>query len=311
MNKNKYKNMMFFAPDEGGGEGGGGGDRGAAEGAAAGAGGGEMTRGEAVFDPIPKTTTGDRPLPGKKTEAKPVSSSPEGAETTEAAPVKPSGEFDASKFAKEFGDTLSSTLKPILERTQPEKEMSQEEARKLLNYWDPDENWYKSFDNLETRNEAIGQMRDALVKQADTLAQFRMREMIDALREEIMPGLKTVSETANAQREERFNTQFPQLAKPELKPLIKSIAQDFVDNKKTFKSEGELFKALANGVEAVFKVSNPDFKLETTNNGGDQQSADRGGRQLPVTTPGGGGGTGRRESTTKTDKPRGLAIFDR
>jgi hypothetical protein len=295
MNNNKYKSKMFFAPDEGGGEGG-----------ESVAGTGEMTRGAAAFEPVTKSTTGDKPLP----ESKP-GEHVEGAGVEGTEPATQSG-FDASKFAKEFGDTLGTTLKPILEQRQvAEPQMTPEEAKKLLNVWEPDEQWYARYDNLESRAEAVSEMRDGLVKQADTIAQFRMREMIDQFKAEVMPHLNTVTQTANQQREERFAGMYPQLKEPALQPLIKAVAQDFVDNGKTFKTEQELFKALAGGVEAVLKVNNPDFKLETTNGGGQQQTEGRSNRSLPVTTPGGGGGTGRREGSNKEAKPRGLAIFDK
>jgi hypothetical protein len=189
--------------------------------------------------------------------------------------------------------------------------MTPEEARKILNIWEPDENWYKSYDNLETRADAIASMRDALVKQADTLAQFRMQEMIDQFRQEVMPHLTTSTQLVNQQREERFRTTYPQLADDGLQPLVKAVAQDFVDRGQIFKSESEMFKALASGVEAVLKVNNPEFKLEavTSQNGSTTQG--RSSRSLPVTTPGGGGGTGRREGQNQPAKPRGMAIFDK
>ena len=209
---------------------------------------------------------------------------------------------------------LGTTLKPILEKAsgEPAEKMSPEEARKVLNIWEPDEQWYARYDNLETRTDAVNEMRDGLVKQADTLAQFRMQEMIDQLRSEVMPHLQQSAQQANQQREERLRSTYPQLGDPAMQPLIKAIAQDFVDNGKTFKTESELFKALASGVEAVLKVNNPEFKLETANGSGQQQKqADgRSSGSLPVTSPGGGGGTGRREAP-KVDKPRGMAIFDK
>jgi hypothetical protein len=97
-----------------------------------------------------------------------------------------------------------------------------------------------------------------------------------------------------------------------MQPLVKAIAQDFVDRGQTFKSEQELFKALAGGVEAVLKVNNPEFKLETaTSTNGSETTKGRNPRSLPVTSPGGSGGTGRREGGPKPEKPRGMAIFDK
>lgn len=289
----KYKSKIFFDADTGGGEGGEGGDA--------------ASQGAQVFEPPAKVTTGEKALPGERVQAQ---NEPERKEEPSGEPAQPGG-FDASKFAKEFGATLSETLKPVIERGQPEEKMTPEEARRILNVWEPDDEWYKKYDNLDTRAEAVAIMRDGLIKQADTLNQFRMREMFDQLREEIMPGLQSVSQQANMQREERFHTSYPQLSNPAMQPLIRAIAQDMVDKGQTFENESKLFAAIASGVEAVIKVNNPEFKLETASNGSDQRNQGRGGRSLPVTSPGGGGGSGRRESSSKSDKPKGLAIFDK
>ena len=53
--------MKFLSPDEGGGEGGAGGESIAGT-------GGEMSRAQLRFEPIPKTTTGDKEPPTTKHE---------------------------------------------------------------------------------------------------------------------------------------------------------------------------------------------------------------------------------------------------
>lgn len=287
--------MMFLAGETG--EGGGGGP-------ASDVG---LTRGAQAFEPTPKTSAGEQPLPTKPSEG------PKGAETPSEPEPGAQPAFDPAKFAETFGTKLGDVLKPVIEQVQTpaEPQMTPEEARRILNVWEPDDNWYAQYDNLETRKDAVASMRDALITQADTLAQMRMREMIDAFKQEILPGIQNVQQTANQQREERFHSTYPLLAKPELRPLVDAIATDLHSRGQTFKTETEVFKAIANGVEAVLKVNNPEFKLETAETGGGQQTNDRGGRQLPVTTPGGGGGTGRRESGQKPAKPRGIAIFDK
>lgn len=294
--------MIFFDAESGGGDGGG----------TPPAGGGEVvSRGAAAFEPVTKTTTGEPPLPKPKTPEVPAQTGPKPEAGAGEPPATPEPPFDASKFAKEFGATLSETLRPVIDKATPTAPpMTPEEAKRILNVWEPDDNWYAQYDNLETRADAVAAMRDGLIRQADTLNQLRMREAIDQLREEIMPGFQMVSQTANQQREERLHSRYPQLAKPEMQPLVHAIATDMVQRQQTFTSETELFKALANGVEAVLKQSNPEFKLESPDNGA-PQPVDRGGRQLPVTTPGGGGGAGRRADDSKPAKPRGLAVFDK
>jgi len=285
--------MMFFAPDEGGGEGSGGEGEGA-----------EPSKGAAAFTPPAKSGTGDHEPPAPK-----AGSGTDGAGTGEGdgEPTAPAGGFDASKFAKEFGDVIGTHLKEAAPKPVA-KELTPEEAKKLLNVWEPDDAWYAEYDNLETRKTAVAKMRDGLVRQSDTIAQMRMQELISALKEELSPQLSAVQEMAEQQRNERMGKAYPDLAKPELNPLVNAVAQDLVKNGKKFNSESELFKALASGVEAVIKVNNPEFKLTTGSTPAGQQS--RGGRQIPTTTPGAGGSSGR-STTPTTSKPRGIAVFDK
>lgn len=295
--KNKYKSKMFFDADTGGGDGGvGGPDT-----------GGGVILGTDVFTPS-KITTGDRPLPEPKKEPKPLDvtpgSGPSGA-PTEPAKVEPSSGFDAEKFAR----TLGSELKPLIEKRDAKPPMTEEEARKLLKTWEPDDEWFKRYDNLDSRKTAVLEMRDALMTQADTLAQARMHELISGLRGEIGPQLESVRAYADQQRDERFVKAFPQLGKPELRPLVMAIADDLAKKGSKFQSESEAFTALANGVEAVMKANNPDFKLEPAGSNPEDRNKGQNQNQIPTMTPGAGGGTGRSSNPSPQPLKRGLAVF--
>lgn len=289
--KTKYK-MMFFQGDAGGAA--GGGDGGAAPG------GGESLGG-AAFVPPAKSGPGDRPLPPDKLDDKIAGHDPQVPAQDEP------GQFDPSKFAKEFGQSVAESLKTTVGAPR-EPEMSKEEAAKLLNIWNPDDAWYASYDNLETRKTAVEQMRDGLIRQADTIAQLRMQEALDSLREEYAPKLSMIEEQTTRQREERFHGSFPQLKNPGLQPLISAVTEDLVKQGKTFTTEGEMFKAVADGVAAVIKVTNPEFTLETA--GSTPANTGRNTNTIPVTTPGAGGGTGRSTGAAKDTAKRGLSIFD-
>lgn len=285
MNK-KHKMMMFFAPDEGGGD--GGGDS------------GEVSHGAAAFSEAKQTTgSPEPPSPGS-----------EGAETPPAG-GEPSGSgFDAARFAKEFGDTLGQRLEPLLKREPEQPPMTPEEARKLLRTWEPDDGWYAKYDNLETRKNAVSEMRDALILQADTLAQLRMKEMFETFRGEYAPHVEAFRQFQDQQRDERFLGSYPQFREPGLQPLVRAVADDLAKQKKVFKSEDEAFTALAKGVEAVIKVNNPNFKLDEPGGPGSTNNQGRGRTQIPTMTPGAGGGTGRGQGAPTQNKSRGMAIFD-
>src|SRR2546430_10997963 len=183
MNELKYK-MMFFDADAGGGEGGGG--------------GGEGTKGAAVFDaptfaPPAKSTTGTQEPPsgGEGDGGAGEGSGTGGAGTDTGEGDTGGGEggaakgglVDAAALAKEFGGVLGEHLKTITPKEPVAPPMSKEEAQKLLKVWNPTKEWVTKFDNLETRESALAEMRDGLVIQADTLAQLRMQELMDKMME--------------------------------------------------------------------------------------------------------------------------------
>lgn len=120
--------------------------------------------------------------------------------------------------------------------------------------------------------------------------------------------MSMIEEQTNRQREERFHGTFPQLKNAGLQPLISAVTEDLVKQGKTFTSEGEMFKAVANGVAAVIKVTNPDFNLETA--GSIPANTGRQNNAIPVTTPGASGGTGRSTGAVKGPVKRGLSIFE-
>jgi hypothetical protein len=280
--------MMFFQGDAGGAA--GGGDMGGGE-----------SLGGAAFVPPAKMTTGDKPLPPDKLDKTIEQHDPQ-----VPAQAEPKPGFDPSAFAKEFGQSVAESLKTV---AKPEPEMTKEEAAKLLNVWNPDDAWYTSYDNLETRKTAIEQMRDGLIRQADTIAQLRMQEALASLREEYAPKLSMIEEQTTRQREERFHGTYPQLKNPGLQPLISAVTENLVKEGKTFTSESEMFKAVAGGVAAVIKVTNPDFNLEETA-GEIPANTGRTNNSIPVTTPGAGGGTGRSTGAVKGPVKRGLSVFD-
>lgn len=288
--------MMFFQGDAGGGA--GGGEAGGGEAA----GGGESLGG-AAFTP-PAKMGGDRPLPPDKLDKKIAGHDPQVPAHDEP---KPPG-FDPSAFAKEFGASVAESLKSTV-AAPAAPPMTKEEASRILNVWEPDDNWYTQYDNLQTRKDAIASMRDGLIRQADTIAQLRMQEELSKLREEYAPKLSLIEEHTNQQREGRFHESYPQLKNPGLQPLINAVTEDLVKQGKTFTSESEMFKAVANGVAAVIKVTNPEFNIEETA-GSIPANIGRNNNQIPVTTPGAGGGTGRTTAAPKGQSKRGLSVFE-
>jgi hypothetical protein len=280
--KDKYEGM-FLEGDDGGGYGGES---------------GEGSRGAAVFE-------------GGEGEALPQTSETESHHEPVPQPQtqrEPTATVDARQLAAEFGQVIGQTFKP------PPKEITVEEAKRILNVWEPTREWLAKYDNLETRDQAIAEQRDGLIRQADTIMQYRMREMQQSMEQRYAPVLQHMQQQEARAGEWRFGQNYPQLNNEALRPLLFSVAQSLLAQGAQFRNERELFTAIARGVEAVIKVSNPGFSLEGNGNGGggtavpQQQRRGHTAGGIPVTTPGAGGGGGQRG--TGPPKPRGLAIFD-
>lgn len=281
MKTNKWSTMRFYE-EEGGG-----------------ASPTEPSRGSSIFEPIAEPIAVEPVVP--------VVETPPGEVTPE--PPKVPTEFDASALAKEFGTVLREHLPKAPEvKDEP---MTPEAAAKLLNVWEPTPEWIEKFDNLETRQVAIKEMRDGQIKQADTLTQVRVNQAIESMRAEFAPAVAYMTEQAAVKREEKFNTTFPQLAKTELRPLLSAITSDFQAKGRTFQTEDELFSEIAKGAEAVMQQVDPNFKLSTGSTPvvKPKPTSKASPNAIPVTSGGasGGGGGGGQQAPVK---PRGLAVFD-
>ena len=279
----KDKDVMLFLEGDDGGSFGGGGES-------------DVSRGTAVFE---------------EGEAAPQTSETESHHEPppQAAPAVPQAPtVDARQLASEFGNVIGQHFKP------PPKEITVEEAKKILNVWEPTREWLAKYDNLETRDQAIAEQRDGLIRQADTIMQYRMREMHQQMEQRYAPVIQYMQQQEARAGEWRFGQSYPQLQHQGLRPLLFSVAQSLLASGAQFRNEREMFGAIAKGVESVIKVSNPQFSLEAGangNGGGQAQPVRRTGGAvggIPVTTPGAGGGSAAPKSGPP--KPRGLAIWD-
>lgn len=212
--------------------------------------------------------------------------------------------FDATAMAKAFGDVLGQHFKPVASES---TKLTPEQIKAKLNVWEPTKEWLAKYDNLETREAAIAEQRDGMIRQSDTIAQLRMQEMQGALDAKYAPVLAFMQQQEATARETRFDTAFPVLGKPELKPLIGAVAKSMADRGMTFNDEKSLFEAVAKEVETVIKVGNPAFTISAVG-AAKPKSTGRSPNSIP-TTSGGGGGGGGGQSQEAPPLKRGLAIF--
>lgn len=248
-----------------------------------GAGGGEETKGAAAFD-----ESGGQQPPKKEEQQE---------------EVKPPM-VDAAALAEKFGETLKGVLG---DRKEVPKELTAEEARKLLKFPELDDDFMKRFGNIETTKAALEEFRDKLLTHIHTVNGMTRREMMDEMDGKFKPALEYVTKAEQRERDTDFDKAYPVLAKPELKPIIVAVRESLKNEK--FADEKAHFKAVADGVAAVIKVHNPDFKLTDGSSPSPTKTKTSASGGIATTTPGsgGGGGGGKTEESTK----KGIKVFDK
>lgn len=226
----------------------------------------------------------------------------------------PTTVVDAAELAKQFGGVIGELFKKTEEPAPGKKkfdELSQEEREKLIDLWEPTKDWQTKYDNLETREEALKEMRNGITKSAATISKLRTDELREELNGTLEETRAFMRDMQNQAAEKRLAEAYPDLGKPELQPIVTAVSRNIVEKGLKFKTEGELFTALAGGVEAVIRAGGAkNFKLSSGSNpGNNKPKAKQNPNAIPVTTPGAGGQAGGKAQ--EVEKPRGISVFDK
>lgn len=217
-----------------------------------------------------------------------------------STPTPTTANVDLNALTAKFGDVIGEHLKTLAPKKE-EPQLTPEEARKLLNVWEPDDAFLQEFGNVETQKAAFAKLRDALIRQADTIAQARMRELVQQLDVKWSPVQQMIQEQQAQQREARFAQKYPQLADAKLKPLILAVADQLRAAGKTYTDEESMFTDIAAGAASVIQATNPAFKLSAATGGAAKPTTGR----IPVTSSGSAGSSGAQGNgggETKTPK---------
>src|ERR1043165_7042918 len=94
----------------------------------------------------------------------------------QAAP--PTATVDAAALAEKFGEQLKGVLG---ERGEQKKELTPEEAKKLLKFPEVTDEWLAKFGDIKTQKQALEEFRDALLTHIHTVNGMTRREMMDEL----------------------------------------------------------------------------------------------------------------------------------
>ena len=228
----------------------------------------------------------------------------EEAPTTEAEPtpepeiVEKPAAFDHSQMASAFADALKTAgVVPQTPAKQQEPPMDPAEMKKLLNVWEPSDEWLQRYDNIDTRKAAIAEQRDAMLRQFDTVAQIRMQQMQREVQQQYAPLQEYIAKQDADAREARFNATFPVLSKAELIPLRDNIINGLAQRGAfAGKSETEIFNLIGKTFEATVQAANPGFKLTPQGSSPGGITQKKNGNALKAVTSGASGGAGGKSS---------------
>ena len=187
------------------------------------------------------------------------------------------------------------------EQRQPDRQYTQDEIDKMLNVWKPDAGFLRKMGFAEPTAEqlsAINELRDNLVRQANTMSEARIQQLFTERQKEIDEVRGYISE----QRAQAATNAF--FAKnPELKPYVEIV--DAVSAKldaSGFKapSQDKVFEEIARNTTEVLKRMNVKVEKKGGKSAGNRMAQLTGGGQ-------GGGDTGGKGGGKR--KP-GMEIFD-
>lgn len=187
--------------------------------------------------------------------------------------------------------------------TEPaQPKLSQAEIDKLLKKPVIDDAFLERFDNIATKKEALVDLIERTAAYAEARSQVHTYGETSRIEQSLAPRLAAFEAFQAQQREQRFNSLYPDLAKPELRTIIGAVAQQALSTQK-FADENSAFDAIAKGVERVIQTHTPTFKLTTGKKPASNLNA------LPTTSAGSGGGGGGQPTGTPRKGPPGIELF--
>lgn len=284
---NKYSRMIFREEDTGG------------------AGGGSLAA--TLLPPVgsepkdPSDGADDGPS-GSAEDPNPASGS---GSVTPQAPAPQQVTLDPKAFAdaiKAAGLGAQAPSAPVQPANVPLTPEQIAEARKALNFWEPDDAFFTEFNNMETQKQAMQKMRDGLTQQFATMMQAYFQDQRGQILQQVNPALAFVQQHEERQRMEAFDGKYPDLAKPELRPLMNFAADQLRKQGKTYDDQDALFADVAEGMAAVIRTQNPEFKLSAPGSSPGKTKTNPNAIK-PAPSGGGGGGGGNANTDTASGVP--------
>lgn len=191
-----------------------------------------------------------------------------------------------------------------------QRQYTAEEAKKLLNVWEPDDTFVAKFGNIETQKVAMAEFRDNVIKQAVTIQQMLLAEQHEKWQAQFAPVQQQMEQQQAVAREGRFNTMFPAIATPAFRPLTTAVIEGLArEGRLNNLDETAAFKLVGSTLEALVKQTNPSFSLSA---GGSTPAAAKqnNSNALRASSSGSGGGGAGSGQAASSSKSKLVALLD-
>lgn len=129
----------------------------------------------------------------------------------------------------ELVSSIGAAVKPTTtEPAQPTSQLSEEQLEQMFNVWKPSPEFIAQLRNEspEIALKALVQLRDGMMRQAMSMAEFRVKQLIDSVRQEITGQITPLNEYVSEARATAFRDDFFE-QNPDLEPyeqLVDAVA---------------------------------------------------------------------------------------
>lgn len=177
--------------------------------------------------------------------------------------------IDAQQIGKTIADELRPSLQPVTKETAPQQPMTEAEQAEMLNRMKFDEKFvedmfgtYEEPADKERQLRALDNLRQGVVSEAVTLANYLVEQQTQKLTEQLAPVLQQYSETTQQKAEDTFYKSYPTLDTDQYRPLAKTVATNIQQSGKEFASTNDYYNEIAAQTETLIKSMVPNFALK-------------------------------------------------
>ncbi|MBO87918.1 MAG: hypothetical protein CMP14_00210 [Rickettsiales bacterium] len=176
-------------------------------------------------------------------------------------------QFDPTAIGKSIAEELKPALQPV-EQPKTVDDLTESEKAEMLNRMQFNEDFvqqmFGTYDEpaeKEQQLKALDALRQGVVNEAATIAQYLVQQQQEQLTQQLAPILQTYQEQQSNQSEKAFYDKYKALDDDNYRELTKMVATNVQQSGKEFASQEDYYQEIAAQSEAMIKRTVPNFSL--------------------------------------------------